>query len=74
MTGHPEVLDLLGAALGDGVLHPDQADEIELILQGLAHCGRLIPSSSAGSVRRAHCRPMDRSLRGRLRVWPSVAR
>jgi hypothetical protein len=36
MTGQEEVLDLLGAALGDGVRHPGQADETELILSGLA--------------------------------------
>jgi len=36
MTGCPEVLDLLGAALGDGVIHPDQSDDTELILGGLA--------------------------------------
>ena len=36
MTGQQEVLDLLGAALRDGGRHPDQADDIELILSGLA--------------------------------------
>lgn len=35
MTGQDEVLEALGAVLGDAVAHPDRADEAELLLLGV---------------------------------------
>src|SRR4051794_38625774 len=35
MSGHDEILDALGAGLGEALLHPENASEVELIIMGL---------------------------------------
>ena len=69
MTGQVEVLDALGAALGDAIREPSRSDEVELVLIGLESVRKQHNASWHYSGRRQNHLRLISDRDGRRPLW-----